>query len=80
MTVKGMIIMKKPLINSKEISPACAVCGHGVLSADGECVLCVKTGIRALDSSCKKFVYDPLKRIPKRRIEKGEFSEEDFEL
>ena len=77
---KGLMKMKKPLINANEITPACGVCGHGILSADGECVLCIKTGVRALDSSCKKFVYDPLKRIPRRKIAKSEFTAEDFKL
>lgn len=72
--------MKKPLINKDDFAPACSICSHGILSADGESVLCVKTGIRMLDSHCKSFKYDPLKRIPRRPLPKTEFSKDDFKL
>lgn len=72
--------MKKPIINNDDVIPACGVCAHGIISADNECVLCVRTGVRSLDSHCKSFKYDPLKRIPRRRPGKGEFSPEDFKL
>lgn len=72
--------MKKPIINKNEVSPACGVCAHGIISADKESVLCVKTGIRLLDSSCKSFQYDPLKRIPQRRPTKSGFTADDFKL
>ena len=76
-----MIKMKKPVINKAEVSPACGVCAHGIISADGESVLCVKTGIRSLDSHCKSFRYDPLKRIPLRRPSgKTSFTDDDFKL
>lgn len=51
-----------------------------MISADGECVLCVKTGIRQLDSSCRSFKYDPLKRVPRKPAGIGSFTEEDFKL
>ena len=55
-----------------------AYCGAD--AADGDCVLCVKTGIRQLDSLCRSFKYDPLKRVPKKNIGIGSFTEEDFKL
>ena len=72
--------MKKKLFNSNGIVPACRLCSHGMIAADGDCVLCVKTGIRQLDSSCRSFKYDPLKRIPKKAVGIGHFTEEDFML
>lgn len=72
--------MKKPLINKNEVSPACAVCIHGIITADRENVLCVKSGVRLPESHCSKFKYDPLKRIPHRRPVKVSFTEEDFKL
>ena len=72
--------MRKSVLNKKETAPACRICSHGILSADGESVLCVKTGIRQLDSSCRSFKYDPLKRVPMRKRGMGEFTMEDFEL
>ena len=74
-----MMKMRKSVLN-KETAPACGICSHGILSPDGESVLCVKTGIRQLDSSCRSFKYDPLKRVPPRRKGMGNFTKEDFEL
>lgn len=72
--------MKKSVISKDIATPACGVCAHGIISADGESVLCVKTGIRLLDSHCNSFKYDPLKRIPARRMRRESFSDEDFSL
>ena len=77
---KGLIKMKKSIFNKDGITPACRLCAHGVISADGESVLCVKTGVRLLDSSCKSFKYDPLKRVPRRCPDSFGFTEEDFRL
>ncbi len=61
--------------------PRCEYCLIGKLSADGETVLCTKKGVMDKDSSCKKFKYDPLKRIPKAEAPfLPEFSPEDFSL
>ena len=70
--------MRKKLVNTEDITPACRLCSHGMIAADGDCVLCVKTGIRQLDSSCRSFKYDPLKRVPKKNIGIGSFTEEGF--
>lgn len=72
--------MKKSLFNKEDIIPACGICAHGMLSPDGDSVLCVKTGVRLLDSKCRSFKYDPLKRVPKRAAFKEKFTKEDFEL
>lgn len=72
--------MRKSIVNKNDISPACNICKHGIISADGESVLCFKTGIRSLDSSCKKFDYDPLKRVPRRHVARTVFTEDDFKL
>jgi len=48
-----------------DIEPCCAYCKHGSqISVDR--VGCVKRGIVSLWGSCRKFVYDPLKRQPER--------------
>lgn len=72
--------MRKKLVNTEDITPVCRLCSHGMIAADGDCVLCVKTGIRQLDSSCRSFKYDPLKRVPKKNIGIGSFTKEDFKL
>ncbi|MCL2568566.1 MAG: hypothetical protein FWE12_03905 [Oscillospiraceae bacterium] len=49
----------------KNIDPSCAYCKHGSqLSYDK--VACMKRGVVPLYGSCRKFSYDPLKRVPER--------------
>lgn len=47
----------------KKIDRACAYCLHGVALCDGQ-VLCVKKGVKKPEASCRRFRYDPFKRIP----------------
>lgn len=72
--------MKKKLFNTGSIDKICANCIHGRHSPDGDSVLCIKKGIMFKDSTCHKFEYDPLNRIPARPVTMSEFSAEDFEL
>ncbi len=71
--------MKKQLLN-KNIEPCCEICTFGIILADDSGVLCKKCGIRNFDSSCRKFKYDPLKRVPRKSPAMAGFSKEDFEL
>ena len=75
-----MIKVKKEIIGKKDLTHECAVCKYGWPLPDGSAVLCEKSGIRNNDSCCKKFKYDPLKRVPRRVPAMMEFSQEDFEL
>jgi len=72
--------MKKQLLNKENISPACAYCLHGKLSPDRQSVLCIKKGVLLPTSSCKKFIYDPLKRQPQRLPKIPKMNPEDFAL
>lgn len=78
--IQGMIKMKKNIIDSKEVPQICAICSFGTQLPDGSGILCRKVGIRMPDSTCKKFEYDPLKRVPRRAPAMQEFTEEDFSL
>lgn len=69
---------KKLFGNVKE--PRCETCALGKLSANGESVLCVQGGAVPLDHSCRRYQYDPLRRVPKRRPQLGDFSAADFAL
>ena len=65
----------------KKIEPRCAYCAHGRPMGELQ-VACEKKGVMSAASSCRKFVYDPLKRTPPRPV-KPEFSDlkqEDFVL
>ncbi len=66
----------------KDIEPQCSICEHGTSAAGGS-VVCKKAGgIMQAYSKCRKFKYDPIKRLPKvaKPTLNGEFTKEDFEL
>ena len=71
--------MKKALL-SKDVSPKCVYCETGVATEDGKMILCKKKGVMLPDSFCRKFRYDPLKRVPETVKLQSGFSEEDFSL
>ena len=70
--------MKRKLIGN--VTPKCGYCIFGRLAPDEKSVLCEKKGILDKDDSCKKFNYDPLKRIPQKAPVMQKFTKEDFEL
>lgn len=51
---------------SKDIEKICAYCEYGT-NLQNDDVLCKKKGIVRSNFSCKKFLYDPTKRIPKKK-------------
>jgi len=71
----------KSLFN-KNISPACAYCVHGHISEYTNEVFCLKRGVTEPTDSCRKFKYDPCKRIPAkaRALDFSRYNEEDFSL
>lgn len=62
------------------IEPACTYCANGQPAPDKVMILCKKYGPVAPYYKCKKFVYNPLKRVPKRRPKLPVYHKEDFEL
>ena len=63
-----------------DISPACEYCEYGRRASDNVMILCIKKGMVSPYYSCRKFLYSPLKRIPKRQPRLPEFSPEEFQL
>ena len=65
----------------KKIERSCAYCTFGVQLEDGQ-VLCSKQGLRTIEDSCRKFKYDPCKRIPAKAkaLDFTRFESEDFSL
>jgi len=49
----------------KETEKRCAICEHAI-NIDENDMLCKKYGVVSCNYACKKFEYDPLKRIPKK--------------
>ena len=65
----------------KDIDPRCAYCQRGTPLEDGR-VMCVKKGIVSASGACRRFRYDPLKRVPPRpvRADFTRLKDEDFKL
>ena len=64
----------------KGIAPSCEYCEKGRLTRDGKMVMCEHKGIVLISHDCKKFVYSPLRRVPKRRQPASKPEKEDFSL
>ena len=71
--------MKQNLLN-KKIRPQCAYCAIGRPGADGAHVLCVKKGVMQADSHCRHFSYDPLKRVPEKKLTLPLYDPSEFTL
>jgi hypothetical protein len=54
-----------PRLFNKYIEPSCSYCRFGTHIGNGE-IACMKLGVVETNFSCKKFSYDPLKRVPER--------------
>lgn len=69
--------MAKKKYFGDNIEPKCEYCAYGTRAKDGNKVLCEKRGIVNGDSSCPKYAYSPLKRIPEKQVHiPGNFDEE----
>ena len=73
-------MMKSKLFNKNAYEAVCRNCKNGRLSPEGESVLCVKKGIVDPDGKCRRYSYDPLKRVPITNDIKSDFKKEDFEI
>ena len=60
---------------------SCAYCTYGTKLND-EQVLCIKKGVVAMEGKCRKFTYDPCKRIPAKpkALDFDKYIEEDVSL
>lgn len=64
----------------RECPSACRFCEKASLLDDGNQILCKYRGIVSGDGKCRKFSYDPLKRIPHSPLRPSKLRKEDFEL
>lgn len=71
--------MKRSLF-STTIPPACEYCQHGRPATDPKMILCQKKGVVSPYYKCRRFLYDPLKRVPRPRPRLPRFTAEDFQL
>ena len=65
----------------KKIARACTYCTYGTTLEEGQ-VLCIKKGLKAPDSKCRRSQYDPCKRIPAKAkaLDFSKYSADDFSL
>lgn len=70
---------KKKLFGDS-VPPACEYCIQGHPAADRKMILCRRCGVVSPYYHCKKYEYDPLKRIPRRPPQLPKFSPEEFQL
>lgn len=71
--------MAKPLFPQKAFQ-ACKNCVLGRPSFDGKRILCIRRGVVDPDYSCRKYKYNPLKRIPRRNPILPTFDRDEFKL
>ncbi len=69
------------MLFKKDIEPRCAYCKRGAV-LDEDRVMCMKKGVISAADSCRRFQYDPLKRVPPKPIsvDFSHLKEEDFVL
>ena len=69
------------MLFQKDIEPRCAYCQRGAQLEDDK-ILCVKKGVVSPGGSCRRFKYDPLKRVPPPPVlpDISKLKDEDFYL
>lgn len=65
----------------RKIERSCTYCAHGAKLEDGA-YLCSKRGLKSENDSCRKFRYDPCKRIPRKAkaMDFSQYQDSDFSL
>ncbi len=65
----------------KKMPRSCAYCTHAA-KLDEQTVLCTKKGLRSMADKCRRFRYDPTKRIPStpKALDFEKYNAEDYSL
>ena len=65
----------------KKIPRSCQYCAYSA-KLDEEQMLCTKRGVVSIDFQCRKFRYDPIKRIPSKpkALDLSKYDNDDFSL
>lgn len=65
----------------KKIEKSCGYCVYGVKMEDST-IICSKKGFRTEEDSCRRFRYDPCKRVPfkAKAMDFSQFQDSDFSL
>lgn len=65
----------------KKIERSCSYCLYGTY-LENERILCSKKGVRTTEDKCRKFKYDPFKRVPPKAkaLDFSKYDQEDYSL
>ena len=65
----------------KKIERSCSYCLYST-QLEMDMVLCAKKGMKCAGDKCRKFKYDPTKRIPPKAkaLDFSKYDEQDFSL
>ena len=65
----------------KKMPRSCAYCIYGTRLEEDQ-ILCAKKGMKTTDDQCRRFRYDPTKRIPMkaRALDFSKYDDRDFSL
>ena len=65
----------------KKMERSCSYCLYGIRLDDGN-ILCTKKGLRSNEDGCRKFKYDPCKRVPRKAkaLDFSKYDDADFSL
>ncbi len=65
----------------KKIERSCLYCTNSAKLNEDQ-MLCTKRGVVSMDGACRKFRYDPFKRVPARpkALDLSKYEEDDFSL
>ena len=72
--------MPKNELFGKHIDPACCYCEYSTPTPNPAQLNCRFKGKVEPAESCRRFEYDPLRRVPTRQILLPSYSDEDFSL
>ena len=72
--------MKNKLRLGEGVEKSCAVCVHSADAAEEGRRLCAKKGFVSASGCCRKYEYDPFKRVPLPAPKLREHGKEEFEI
>ena len=75
------MVRGQDMLFRKRIKYCCSYCANGT-QVDDEQVLCIKRGVVCAYSKCRKFIYDPCKRIPPKpkALDFNQYNKDDYSL
>lgn len=65
---------------NKKLQKSCLWCIHGRMSKYSDDIFCKKRGVTTRADACRRYKYDPLKRVPEMQQPAGQFTADDFSL